>query len=168
MAATHSNLALLEPMHSPIRHPGEIELDTRFGRVAVDESAIIRMPQGPHGFGNRRAFVLMNVPEAEDQPFKLYQSIEDSQLSFIVLPLAAPDGESGAPIAESDLAEACRTYDIPRDDAAFLLIVTMRRDEAGQVGMTANLRAPLVLDTVNRVARQHIFVSTDYPMRQPL
>lgn len=172
MFPSQSNLALQERGHSPMlemdMETDAIILETRFGRIAVERSAVIRMPQGPHGFGSHRAFALLNIPGAEEQPFKLYQSLDDDQLSFIVLPLPESDSEGGSPIAEADLTEACRSYGVARENAAFLLIVTMRRDEAGQVAMTANLRAPLLVDTVQRTARQHIFVSSDYPTRQTL
>ncbi|NIR61560.1 MAG: flagellar assembly protein FliW [Gammaproteobacteria bacterium] len=58
---------------------------------------------------------------------------------------------------------------IARARASFLLIVTIRANETGEgIGMSVNLRAPIVLDSEQRIARQHVLSNGDYPVRQDL
>ena len=54
------------------------------------------------------------------------------------------------------------------DDAAFLLIVTVRPNDDGSADITVNLRAPLVVDVKEGLARQIVMVNANYPIQQPL
>ena len=53
-----------------------------------------------------------------------------------------------------------------------LLVVTTRQepgtDGAAQQRLYVNLRAPVVLDTVRRMAVQHVLASAAYPVRHRL
>lgn len=163
MSPTLATLAIAEPPMALFTDKTTI-LETRFGRIEVSASATITMPQGPHGFASFRRFALANIPGAEDSTLKMFQSLDDEGLTFIVLPL---DKDSGA-IAAEDIAEAGETHGIAEENLAILLIVTVRQGENGDIVKTANLRAPLLVDVSTRVARQHIFLNNNYPVRQPI
>ena len=51
--------------------------------------------------------------------------------------------------------------------AALLLIVTARKNN-GQVTLTANLRAPVVVNRKERVARQYVMPNSTYEIRHVL
>jgi flagellar assembly factor FliW len=82
----------------------------------------------------------------------------------VVLPLSL----AGGVVAQDDVEQALADLAVPRASAVFLLLVTLRRGEDGQTAMTANLRAPIVVDSDRRTARQYIFANPDYPMRMPI
>jgi flagellar assembly factor FliW len=84
-------------------------------------------------------------------------------LAFVVLPL----DRQGGPIATADLVAACDTLAFDWEVSVVLAIVTLR-PEAGRVDFTANLRAPLVIDTTRRLGCQHVLVDEAYPLRHPL
>jgi flagellar assembly factor FliW len=95
--------------------------------------------------------------------FKVLQSLDDHGLSFLVLPL---DPASGL-IAQHDLAEACAALSIAERDVAILLVVTVHRTADG-VLVSANLRAPLLIDTTSRIGVQHVLPNDSYPVRLAL
>lgn len=164
----------MSPSHSPValadRTPAEAQvqdvatIETRFGTFEVELGKTITMRQGLVGFAHLRRFALLDVPGAEQGGFKLFQSLDDTGVSFIVVPL----GEDSGAIEQADLDAACEMYDVPRANAAFLLIATVRRDDAGGAVTTVNLKAPLLVDTEERSARQVIFSDQKYSTRQPL
>jgi flagellar assembly factor FliW len=139
-------------------------IGTRFGTFVIDLSKAITMPQGPLGFANLHEFAVLDVPDAPDSAFKLFQSIDDPSVTFIVTPMP----ERSDLIAEDDLVSACMSYSITRENAAFLLITKVRKDPAGNRITSVNLRAPIVVDMVNRVARQAVFGGERYPMQYDL
>lgn len=165
MSPYDSSLALAEPLPDVAPSGADrMTLETRFGTFEVDPARAIEMPQGPIGFAEMQRFALLDAPGAAEGPFKLYQSLDDPGLTFVVVPLA----EESEAIDEADLAAACEAYCIARDNAAFLLIATFRPGADGTPEATVNLKAPIVLDTVHRVARQVVFAGDRYPMRHPL
>jgi len=135
---------------------------TPFGALAYEPDRVITFPQGLLGFADRRRYVLSEVPGATVF-FKLLQSIDDPELSFVVLPL----DRQGGPIATADLEAACANLAFDWDASAVLAIVTLR-PEAGRIEFTANLRAPLVIDTNRRLGCQHVLADEVYPLRHPL
>ena len=140
-----------------------VAIETRFGVFEFTTTSKIHMPRGPHGFTEFREFGLANLPEPAPAHFKLLQSLEESQLSFIVTVL---DPTSGA-VAADDLKDGATSVGIAFDEAIFLLIVTLRAGEAGTTA-TVNMRAPIVLDLDRRLARQVVLANNAYPIQQPL
>lgn len=161
MSVTNSSLAVAERAQEG---PKEGTIDTRFGRFEVDFDKAIRIPRGIIGFETAYSFILLDVPGESNQAFKLLQSLDDPALGFIVLPLS-PQDEA---IAEADLQASCAAFGVAREDAAFLLIVTVRPDAEGTVRMTVNLRAPLLLDTRTQTGWQVVLSDQSYSIRHPL
>ncbi len=141
-----------------------VTVETRFGCYEFTDRNRVTMPQGPLGFQDCHNFALANLPDPRLEPFKLLQSLDDPDLSFIVTTLPA----DGGPVAAEDLEVLCRSAGIPLEEALFLLIVTMRPDPAGEgIIMTVNLRAPIVFSPRSRLARQCVSSNADYPLQQP-
>ena len=141
----------------------EILVKTRFGVIAVQPDSVIDMPQGPLGFIQHRRFVMAELPNPKLQQFRLLQSLGDAEVSFVITPLQP---ESGL-IALADIEEACNAAGFEVSEALVLLIVTVRQ-EGGRTTTSVNLRAPIVLDPHQRVARQIVLGNPDYAVRHPL
>ena len=137
-------------------------LPTRFGALALDPDRIIMFPRGLLGFADQHHYVLADIP-GHDAAFKLLQSIDDVDLSFVVLPLDRSEG----PIAGPDLGAARAALAIEDAALAVLAIVTLRAD-AARVDFTVNLRAPLLIDTGRRLGYQHVLANDAYSLRHPL
>src|SRR5690606_15728377 len=93
-------------------------------------------------------FALAPIPKPRLSRFMVLQSIEQPTLSFIVLPVA-----EGDLLAAADREEACGTLGCAPEEAAFLLIVTVRK-EGERSAMSVHLRAPIAVDTRRKIARQ--------------
>jgi flagellar assembly factor FliW len=137
-------------------------LVTRFGALALDPDRIIMFPRGLLGFADQHHYVLADIP-GNDAVFKLLQSIDDVDLSFVVLPLDRSEG----PITGPDLVAARAALAIDDAALAVLAIVTLRAD-APRVEFTVNLRAPLLIDTARRLGYQHVLANEAYSLRHPL
>ncbi len=139
-------------------------IESRFGTLAIAAESAITFPKGLLGFETYRSYALAELPERRYAQFRVLQCLDDHKLAFLVLPL---DPESGV-VDRADLAAACTNLGIPVEDLGVLLIVTIRRDADGNPQVSANLRAPLLIDTARRVGAQYVFPSDNYPVRYPI
>lgn len=142
---------------------GAVTVATRFGELTFDHTNTVALPKGVIGFPEFHTYGLTAIPDPRMGQFKLLQCLEATELSFLVLPLPL----DGGTIADEDVDEALATLGIPREDAAFLLIITVRKEAEG-ISVSANVRAPIILNTRTRVARQYVLPNPDYPIRQML
>ena len=161
MTAPEAALATDATNHAAIA--GDFTVATRFGPIAGRWEDVIEMPQGPLGFTQHRRFALLTVPNPKLSQFRLMQSLEDADLSFIVMPCPT----DGGPVLKADLADACTAIGIPLDDLQLMLIVTVRT-VGDLVELSANLRAPVLMDTRRHVARQVVLSNPTYPVRQAI
>lgn len=138
-------------------------IETRFGTVRVNKDNRLRVVGGLLGFERFTDFALVELPHDAVTHFKVLQSIEDPALSFVVTPL-----NLASDIVDSaDLDEALEGCGVDRANSLVLLVVTVRA-EGEAVTMTANLRAPVIVDIEQHVARQVVMTSNRYPIRLPL
>lgn len=138
-------------------------IETRFGSIEIDRDRLVEIPGGLLGFPHHRRFALTPIPNERLDRFLLLQSVEDLSLSFIVVPLTADAGLVDA----EDIREACAAAGTREEDALMVLIVTVRKGTGG-VEMTANLRAPVIVDTRRMLARQCVFSNNRYSIRHAL
>jgi len=130
---------------------------TRFGMIEADDSRVITMKSGIFGFDNlRRYIVLIQDPK---NPLCWLQSMEDGALAFVVIEpcVIKPDYHPEINKAYQTFLEISREEDI-----ALLSIVTIRHQP---FSVTANLRAPLVINMDNRLGSQIILEDEQYPVR---
>lgn len=159
---TGSGPAMINPGAIQDRPESEV-VDTRFGKVTIYRNNPIVLPNGMLGQPDKNQFCLCNFPSDKMARFKLLQSLDDMSLSFITLPV-----EINNPIVDrADIEQAARDLNVPIDQLATLFVVSVHR-EAGAVKLSVNARAPIMLDTVRRVATQHVFHNAKYQIRQPL
>lgn len=145
--------------------PESITIETRFGDIEFSWDKGIYMPVGLLGFPEHHVFGLANIPNASLDQFKLYQSLDDANLSFFV----APYNTESNIYQEKDLMIAQKSLAIAPEDMAILLVVTIRSAPGGSgVRMSTNVRAPIVLDTSRQVAWQHVMHNDRYPVQLDL
>ena len=132
----------------------------RFGVIEVDESRVIRMKGGILGFEQRLAYTL--VIQDEDNPLWWLQSLEDGELAFVVIdPLVVrPDYQPEIPKAALTVLEISR-----KETMSLLAIVTIRSQP---FRVTANLRAPLVINADTRIGGQVVLEDDQYPVRHEI
>lgn len=136
------------------------QMETRFGKVTVYRRNPIIFPNGVLGMPDKFQFCLTDFPIEKLARFKLLQSLEDAQLSFITLPLDIDN----TVVERADLEQAARDLEIPLDQMAVLLIVSVHRETTG-IKMSVNARAPILMHVARRVAQQYVFGSSKYDIR---
>lgn len=138
-------------------------VETRFGTFEFDGANTLFMPCGPLGFAGHRHFGLANLPDPKLGAFKLLQSLDDAEVSFIVTPLELDPGL----IPAADLAAGAQSVGFDPETADPVLIVTARAEPEG-TKLSVNLRAPILLDLNRRLARQVVLGNADLPVRHAI
>lgn len=135
-------------------------IHSRFGDVVIDTRNTIMFSRGLLGMPDKQHYVLSNFPNEKMQQFKLLQSLDDNDLSFITLPI---DIEN--PIIEkNDILLSCQSLGIALGDLALLLLVSVYRTPE-TTRITANARAPLFLDAEKKWGVQHVFPNSKYKVQ---
>lgn len=126
-----------------------------FGPLHIAPSDLILMPEGMLGFAGERKFVLL--PASPEGVF-WFQSVDDGALIFL---LVDPFRFFPGYVVDAPEIPESRTPEV-----AALTIVTLPRQRGDEC--TANLQGPLVIDFVNRNARQVIQEDPRYHTRHPI
>ena len=148
------------PRSCPAKDRGRLIRDRRFGALAISRNSVLDFPRGLLGFGEFHSFGIADLSDPRYAQFKVLQCLEDHQLAFLVLPL---DPNTGF-IDRADLDAACDSLLVDIDDLVIMLVVTVRKTEQG-TSITANLRAPLLIDSKTHTGYQYVMRSERYPVR---
>jgi flagellar assembly factor FliW len=134
---------------------------TRFGEIEVPADHVIEMPQGMIGFPHLHRYVL--IRHREDSPFFWLQSVEAPELAFVVINplLFDPRYKFTLSTAETNLLGVERP-----EDVQVWVVVTIPPGQPEK--MTANLKAPVVINLANRRAAQIILDDPNYAVQHPL
>ena len=136
---------------------------TRFGDVELREDRLIAFPDGLFGFSDCTVFGLSRLPNATETPLMLLQCVNEPDISFMVADPAA----LGLTIEEEDRRTALKETRMPAENTQLLVLLTMY-DHGDGYYVTANLRAPVLVDSVRRIARQHILTNKNYNTQHKL
>lgn len=133
---------------------------SRFGQVALKKEDVLSFSEGLLGFADLRQFVLLDDPS--DEIFAWLQSCESPQIAFPVLEPELFTESYKVSLSKSDL-EALK---LPaQDKARYFSIVTIPDDPTQ---MTANLKAPIVINVDQKLARQCVLQDNNLAIREPI
>ncbi|WP_114570071.1 flagellar assembly protein FliW [Exiguobacterium flavidum] len=136
----------------------QIETDF-FGKVDVNESEVITFASEVPGFPEAKRFLLL--PFGDDVPFWSLQSVDQPECAFIVTnPFWIDAGYA------FELPEVAKEQ-LEIDDAAQVAVYTTVTLREPFDSSTTNLRAPFVMETKGRKAKQ-IILDEKFPNRQPV
>jgi flagellar assembly factor FliW len=116
-----------------------------FGDIAIEPQYIFNFPSGILGFETLKEFVLVSVEDTA--PFKWLISIQQPEIGFILLSPWLADQEFNPG----------RSIDI--SNSAVFVIIKLEKDRGV---MTANMKAPIVLDAENNIGEQVILPSDKF------
>lgn len=133
---------------------------SRFGVVEVPDKDILTFPEGIFGFNTLRQFVLLDDPN--DEIFAWLQSCEEPGLAFPILEPEIFAANYKVNLSRYDY-EALQMNDMKR--ARIFNIVTIPEDATQ---MTANLKAPIVLNIEKRYGKQVVLQENDYQIKFPI
>jgi flagellar assembly factor FliW len=133
---------------------------TRFGSIDVAENDIITFPEGMLGFSKIHQYVL--VERTDESLFLWLQALKKPSVAF--------------PLLEPQIFEMNYRIEMPEEDEKMLSLSNMNHAKVFAIitipsdptKMTANLKAPIVINLKNRQAKQVILHSTDYPIRKSI
>jgi flagellar assembly factor FliW len=133
---------------------------SRFGVVSITNEDVIQFPEGLLGFNELHRFVLLDDPS--DEIFAWLQSCEEPNIAF--------------PLLEPELFAASYKIQLTKHDLEVLglkspeglrsfTIITIPADPTQ---MTANMKAPIVINVASRVARQCVLQDNSLAIREPI
>ena len=129
----------------------------RFGEVEYTPEDILFFPRGIPAFESKHEWILAGNDE---NAIKWLQSLDDGNLA---LPVTSPDAvqpdyNTRIPEDELNLVGSMNPADL-----ALLIVVTI--PDSAPWNMTANLRAPILINIKTRRAVQVIALNEEYPVR---
>lgn len=132
----------------------------RFGQIEVSSDEIIQIPSGILGFPDEQNFCL--VDPADDTLIIWLQSLKNPHLAF---PVLEPKIFKPAYIVRLSAAELRELQLQSIKDASVFTILTLPQD---LTQMTANLKAPLVINIKQKIAKQVVLQENDQPIKFPM
>lgn len=137
-----------------------IEIQSLVGVLKISEDDIVTFPEGLLGFSEYKKFVFINDPE--DDVFMWLQSCEKKDVAFPVI-------EAGFVIDPSSLALTagdCSRLGIQNSEEASMYCMVRVASEA--TGMTANLKAPIVINKRDHIGYQFVLANQNLQVQYPV
>lgn len=136
---------------------------TRFGAVEtieIPEEDTLSFPEGLPGFEGKTRFAI--IQDEQLAPFQWLQSLEDPYVGFLVVEPSVFTSDYAFDLPDAE-AHALRL-----DESEQPLVLTILVVPGDIKKMTANLRAPLIINQRRRVAKQVILPDERQPIKYPV
>lgn len=129
----------------------------RFGTIEFDSEAVITFTQPIIGFEQRRRFIL--VPGPDGGFVKWLQSTESPDLAFLIMDPRAVVADYEIEVTPADLNE------LGANDTSLIEAYTLVVVPKDPSQIRTNLKAPILINPVQRLAKQAVLDRTDYPVQ---
>jgi flagellar assembly factor FliW len=133
---------------------------SRFGLVELKAEDVLTFPEGLLGFQSLRQFVLLDDPN--DDIFAWLQSCELPSIAFPVLEPELFGHKYAVNLNRTDLESLKLQAD---QTPGYLTIITIP-DDATE--MTANIKAPIVINVRDRIARQCVLQDNNLAIKEKI
>ena len=131
-----------------------------FNEVTISETDIITFPNGILGFPDEKKFIGLEIPD--NPAFLVLQSINDSNIAFIVIPPHQLYQEYEVKIDDATL----ELLEIESEqDVTLLSIVTLKENFTDS---TINLQAPIIVNLNKKLAKQYVTNHKNHSIQAPL
>ncbi|MCX7746386.1 MAG: flagellar assembly protein FliW [Clostridia bacterium] len=136
-----------------------MELNTKhFGLIEIEEKGIIQFTDGLPGFENLKQFVLLGSPD-KDSPFQWLQSLDNTDIAFVVIDPRVFKPDYDIDVDDSEV-EILRIKDVKNVLVYSIVVIP---DDISK--MTANLKAPILINIENNMAKQIVLDKSTYQVR---
>lgn len=133
-----------------------------FGKIEVAEEKVIHFPSGIIGFADLQRFLLIHDAEKEKNSISWLQSLDEPAFAMPVIdPLVL--FEDYNPVVDDEML--LPLGEIKEGDLLVLVTMTVPSDITK---MTANLKAPVIINAGNHTACQLIIEDDKYEVRHPI
>ncbi|MDR2939109.1 MAG: flagellar assembly protein FliW [Clostridiales bacterium] len=131
-----------------------------FGEVDVQEDKVINFEPSIPGFPDSKRYMLMYESDNPDENiFCWLQSVDQPEIAFAVLDSGKVFKDYSPVIEDSELGELKHTNE---EDLLLYNIVVIPDDVEN---LSANLKAPVLIDSKRRIGKQVIANNDDYQVR---
>ncbi len=128
------------------------------GKITYEKNEIIHFEKGLPGFNGLKKYVIKQVEE--ESPFSILQSIEDEEIGFIIIsPFFIKDNYE---VKLSD--EIIKNLNLEGPDEALLYSIVTLNSKIEDI--TANLKAPIVINIKNKKGEQYILDKETYGIKE--
>ena len=133
----------------------------RFGEIEVEEEKIVHFKEGIPAFEEEHEFLI--IPYDEESPYYFMQSLKTPELAFLITTpfIFFPDY-----VIEIDDETLDELKIINQEDVMLYSLITIPNGSVRY--MTANLLAPVVINTENMQAKQIVMEKTRYTTKHRL
>jgi flagellar assembly factor FliW len=129
-------------------------LTSRFGQITFEEKEILFLPKGILGFSQLSKYII--IEKSEYEPFKWLQSMEESEVAFVIVEPAVFFPDYKLELHEKELEEL--NFQQMKELTPYV-IVTVPPDPSQ---MSADLLSPLVINFKKRIAKQVVMPDSPY------
>ncbi|SET09576.1 flagellar assembly factor FliW [Oceanobacillus limi] len=133
-----------------------MKIQTKYlGELEIDDSNVIQFPSGLPGFVDQTKFILLDLPG--NSVFQILQSITSINIAFVVTNPYHFYKDYEFELDDNLL----ESIDIKhKQEVVVYSIVTLKEPFANS---TMNLKAPLILNSTNKLGKQYILNMDHYP-----
>jgi flagellar assembly factor FliW len=131
-----------------------------FGLVSYNEEDVLYFDDGIPGFEGLKSFILLSVDEYT--PFKWLQSLDDTNIAFVIIDPKAIVKDYKVELDE----ETVKLLDIKDLNHILVFAIVVIPDEIEK--MTANLKAPIIINAENNKGMQILLDNDDYMIKHPI
>ncbi|WP_332239063.1 flagellar assembly protein FliW [Sporolactobacillus sp. KGMB 08714] len=129
-----------------------------FGEQEVDASEIVTFPAGLPGFSDEKRFIFQPFGEV----FSILQSIDRTEIAFVTTSPFLFFDRYSVDLPDHFVRQLAVQS---KSDVAVRVIVSVQKPFSES---TANLRAPVIINTRDRVGKQYIPERSSYSLRERL
>lgn len=130
------------------------------GTIIYEADEIINFEKGVPGFKNLTKFVIKEV--GEDDPFSILQSIEDKEIGFIVISPFLVNDKYEINLSE----EITKNLQISSSNEVLLYSIVTLNSNTKEI--TANLKAPIVININLKQGEQYIIDKDKYKIKEKI
>ncbi len=136
-----------------------MKIETKnFGMIEFEDNAVITFNNGLPAFEDNKKFVIIAEPDTD---FYYLQSVEDSNLSLVLLDLSSFMPNYNPLVSEEQLADLGKI-----DNNLSIYNVCVIKGDIKN--MTVNLMAPIVINNDTNYGRQVILENEEYSVKHSL
>jgi len=136
-----------------------VKLETKhFGCIDIEEENIISFPEGLPGFEDTRKYVLLGKND-EESPFRWLQCVDRPDVAFAIIDPRLIKPDYVAHIESADI----EILDIKEEDKALVYVILVVPEDITK--MTANLKAPVIINPFNNMGKQVVLEKGDYGIK---
>lgn len=136
-----------------------MKLNTKnFGMIDIAEEGIIDFHEGLPGFESVKKYILLDSND-KDSPFLWLQAVDEPELAFVVIDPREIKPDYTVDIDDGEVEALLIT------DSSKVLIYSIVVIPEDITTMTANLKAPLIINLDNRIGKQVVLDKGSYQMK---